>query len=114
MTIVHGKPRHPQSQGSVERANGDVKVMLQLWMSDNNTTHWVLGLRFVQITKSNSYHSTIECSPYFATFGREMSNGLESTIIPKEILNKLLTEEELQSNLKQVSYYFFTYLVKLY
>jgi len=25
--IVHGKPRHPQSQGSVERANADVKDM---------------------------------------------------------------------------------------
>ena len=26
--IVHGKPRHPQSRGSVECANGDVTVML--------------------------------------------------------------------------------------
>ena len=68
MTIVHGKPRHPQSQGSVERANGDVKIMLQLWMTDNNTTKWSLGLKFVQMTKNNSYHSTIECSPYYATF----------------------------------------------
>ena len=25
--IVHGKPRHPQSQGSVERANYDIKDM---------------------------------------------------------------------------------------
>ncbi|CAF0824954.1 unnamed protein product [Brachionus calyciflorus] len=25
MVIVHGKPRHPQSQGSIERANADVK-----------------------------------------------------------------------------------------
>jgi IS30 family transposase len=24
--IVHGKPRHPQSQGSVERANADIKI----------------------------------------------------------------------------------------
>ncbi|XP_068247997.1 KRAB-A domain-containing protein 2-like [Palaemon carinicauda] len=29
LSIVHGKPRHPQSQGSVERANGDIKDMLQ-------------------------------------------------------------------------------------
>ena len=26
LKIVNGKPRHPQSQGSVERANKDVKV----------------------------------------------------------------------------------------
>ena len=25
LKIVHGRPRHPQSQGSVERSNGEVK-----------------------------------------------------------------------------------------
>jgi hypothetical protein len=25
LKVVHGRPRHPQSQGSVERANADVK-----------------------------------------------------------------------------------------
>jgi hypothetical protein len=28
MKFVHGRARHPQSQGSTERANGDIKVML--------------------------------------------------------------------------------------
>ena len=37
LTLVHGKPRHPQSQGSVERANGDIKDMLVAWMADNNS-----------------------------------------------------------------------------
>ncbi|XP_060845211.1 KRAB-A domain-containing protein 2-like [Rhopalosiphum padi] len=31
--IVHGKPRHSQSQGSVERANRDVQEMLAAWMN---------------------------------------------------------------------------------
>jgi len=35
--IVHGRPRHPQSQGSVERANQDVEIMLGQWMTDNKT-----------------------------------------------------------------------------
>ena len=26
--LVRARPRHPQSQGSVERANGDIKDML--------------------------------------------------------------------------------------
>jgi transposase InsO family protein len=43
MIIVHGRARHPQSQGSVERANGDVKKMLGLWMKDNNSKNWPLG-----------------------------------------------------------------------
>ena len=37
LTMVHGKPRHPQSQGSVEHANGDIKDMLAAWVTDNNT-----------------------------------------------------------------------------
>ena len=37
LKLVHGKPRHPQSQGSVERTNADIKDMLVAWMNDNNT-----------------------------------------------------------------------------
>jgi len=28
MNFVHGRGKHPQSQGSVERANSDIKKML--------------------------------------------------------------------------------------
>lgn len=51
LVMVHGKPRHPQSQGSVERANCDIKDMLVAWLSDNNTTDWTVGLKFVQFHK---------------------------------------------------------------
>jgi len=32
LKIVHGKPRHSQSQGSVERANQDIENMLATWL----------------------------------------------------------------------------------
>ena len=48
LVMVHCKPRHPQSQGSVERANSDIKDILVAWMSDNNTQDWSIGLKFVQ------------------------------------------------------------------
>jgi len=38
--FVHGKPRHFQSQGSVERSNQDVRDMPVTLMSDNNTKTW--------------------------------------------------------------------------
>ena len=38
LVIVHGKPRHPQSQASVERSNSDIHDMVVSWMRDNNTT----------------------------------------------------------------------------
>ncbi|XP_041378019.1 KRAB-A domain-containing protein 2-like [Gigantopelta aegis] len=40
LVIVHRKPRHPQSQGSVERENSDIKDMLVAWMSENDTRDW--------------------------------------------------------------------------
>ncbi|XP_046684717.1 KRAB-A domain-containing protein 2-like, partial [Homalodisca vitripennis] len=47
--LVHGKPRHSQSQGSVvERANQDVRDSLVAWMTDNNTSGWANGLRIIQ------------------------------------------------------------------
>ena len=35
LSIVHGRPRHPESQGSVERSNGEVKKKLGSWIRDN-------------------------------------------------------------------------------
>ena len=46
-TLVHGKPRHSQSQGSVERGNADIKDMLIIWMHENNNKKWSIGLKFV-------------------------------------------------------------------
>ena len=34
--IDHGKPRHPQSQGSVERVNREIKIVLGSLMRKNN------------------------------------------------------------------------------
>ena len=38
--IVHGKPRHSQSQGSVERASADIKDMTVTWMRENSCKDW--------------------------------------------------------------------------
>jgi transposase InsO family protein len=40
LVIVHGRPRHPQSQGCVERANTEIKEMIISWMNDKDTTQW--------------------------------------------------------------------------
>lgn len=37
--IINGRSRHPESQGSVERANQDVEAMLRSWLIDNKTTN---------------------------------------------------------------------------
>lgn len=71
LLMVHGKPRHPESQGSVERLNCEIKDMLTAWLGDNDSTDWPTELRFVQFQKNNSYHSGIKQSPFKALFGRD-------------------------------------------
>jgi hypothetical protein len=44
--IVNNSPRHPQSQGSVERANADVEKMLGKWMTDHKTKGWSVEIHF--------------------------------------------------------------------
>lgn len=60
LKIVHGKPRHSQSQGSVERANQDIQNMLITWMQTNSVKSWKEGLRFVQLMKNKALHSGIQ------------------------------------------------------
>ena len=63
MKLVHGTSRHPQSQGSGERANGDIKDTLVAWLSDNNSKDWTTGIKFVQFHKNSAHHAGIKCSP---------------------------------------------------
>ena len=40
LQLVTGRPRHPQSQGAVERLNGVIQDKLRIWMSENKSTRW--------------------------------------------------------------------------
>ena len=93
--IVRGKPRHSQSQGSVERANQDVENILACWLKDNNTKKWAEGLHHVQWAKNNRYHSGINRTPYSAMFSQNHGRGIKSLNLPDEIMKDLETEDDL-------------------
>ncbi|XP_068245435.1 KRAB-A domain-containing protein 2-like [Palaemon carinicauda] len=95
LVVVHRKPRHPQSHGSVERANGDIKDMLVAWMGDNDTNDWSIGIKFVQFQKNSSFHSGIGRAPYTAMFGCDAKVGLATYSIPQEIIQRMQTEDYL-------------------
>ncbi|XP_060845125.1 KRAB-A domain-containing protein 2-like [Rhopalosiphum padi] len=93
--IVHGRPRHPQSQGSIERSNQDIENMLRAWVVDNNSKKWSIGLEFVQFQKNCSHHRVINRSPHKALFGSDPKIGLTTSKLPSEVLQKISTEEDL-------------------
>lgn len=101
LKIVHGKPRHSQSQGSVERANQDIQNMLMTWMDDENCRRWSEGLRFVQLMKNRAYHDGIKRAPYAAMFGHDIKVGLSTSAFPKETIENIRTEEELEKVVRE-------------
>ncbi|KAL4153512.1 hypothetical protein QTP88_001345 [Uroleucon formosanum] len=102
LKIVHGKPRHSQSQGSVERANQDVENMLGTWLQDNKTKKWSEGIKFIQFMKNRAYHHGIKSSPYEAMFGSMAKIGLNNCILPMHVVAKLKTEEDLEKALNTI------------
>jgi len=87
------KPRHSQSQGSVERSNKDVRDMLIAWMSDNNTKTWSEGLRFIQSKKHRAVHSGIKTSPYEAMFGMAQRIRFGYSLLTEDMYSSIETEK---------------------
>ena len=100
LKIIHGKPRHSQSQGSVERSNRDIGEMVRAWMVDNETKNWSQGLRFCQFQKNTSLHSAIKQSPFEAMFGHVAKIGLSSSNLPNSVIESINSEEDLLQILK--------------
>ncbi|XP_066964305.1 uncharacterized protein [Macrobrachium rosenbergii] len=95
---VNGRPRHPQSQGSIERGNGDMKLKLMEWIRDNNCAKWSYGVRFVQWAMNSSYHEAIKMTSYQALTGNKPRCGLKSNL-PDAFISKILSgieEEQLE------------------
>ena len=97
LKLVHGKTRYSQSQGSVERANQDVQNMMMTWMQTNESAHWAESLKFIQFMKNRCFHQGIQQSPYEALFGCKAKVGLNTSNLPRETLDNLVTEEDLEN-----------------
>ncbi|GFT20915.1 KRAB-A domain-containing protein 2 [Trichonephila clavipes] len=74
--IVHRKPRHSQTQGSVERVNQDIENMLTALMNDSDTCKWSEGLPFVQFSKNTTYNEGICQRPNEAMLAVKAKRGV--------------------------------------
>ncbi|KRZ61241.1 KRAB-A domain-containing protein 2 [Trichinella nativa] len=94
--FINGRPRHPQSQGEVEGLNGVIKEKLAIWMRDNNSDRWSLGLKFIQWQINISVDATTKQSPYLLMFGQEPRVGIDADLMPKSLLlSAPIMEEDL-------------------
>ena len=67
--IINGRPRHPQSQGSVERGNGILERKLSALMEQDSSIEWVIALRLVLWGMNNSICQVTGKTPYELVYG---------------------------------------------
>jgi hypothetical protein len=59
--LVHGRARHSQSQGSVERLNQVVQRRLSAWMKDTGNKQWAsVGIKVVQWGVNTSFTKSVK------------------------------------------------------
>ena len=96
--IVRGRPRHPQSQGAVERGNGPFKDALQKWRQEHPNDSWALiGIFVVQDglnkkpCRNKGNHSAYE--PFFG----KLKKNSARCILDQSLIDMCQTEDGLQA-----------------
>ncbi len=91
--IVKGHPRHPQSQGCVERGNGPFKEALDVWISQNPSVSWAEVRAYVVNAQINdrSLRQKGGKSPYEIYYGKQTTSSMNS-ILTMEITMQAKTE----------------------
>ena len=79
--IVHGRPRHPQSQGQIERANQTIKRFLGKELHERQSHRWIDIIDDINHTYNITIHRATKQSPFLLFHGQ---NGFN---IPKHIEN---------------------------
>jgi hypothetical protein len=70
--IINGRPRHPQSQGLVEKANGTFKDKLRKWSLSSGSVSWTRAIPEICMSMNKQRHSTTKVSPYEIVFKQKM------------------------------------------
>ena len=73
--IINGRPRHPQSQGLIEQANGTVETMLRVMRSDEGDSFdWPGAIPHIMYSINTTIQHAIKMSPYEAVYGKKPNN----------------------------------------
>ena len=68
--VINGRPRHPQCQGMMERANGVLKEKIAAWRCDHQSASWVSSLPEVIAGMNAQCSSVTGKSAYEVVFGQ--------------------------------------------
>ncbi|KAD4179592.1 hypothetical protein E3N88_28183 [Mikania micrantha] len=84
---------HPQTDGQTERTNQTLEDMLRSCVIDFGGS-WDIHLPLVEFSYNNSYHTSIQCAPFEALYGRKCRSPIcwsevgENQIIGPEFIQE--------------------------
>lgn len=91
--FIHGRVRHPQSQGTVERFNQTITKRIAQMLDNGDKKNWASVLRKATFEYNDQWHRAINTSPFLAFKGRHgkirQIGKLESTEGIIELPSKL-------------------------
>ena len=99
LLIIHGSPRRPQTQGCVERGNGDLQVKLGKWLDEHGGT-WSSALQYVTHAINISTSATTKATPYEVVFGQRPRKDF---FVLQELANQGQLHEDHQLQLHEPS-----------
>lgn len=107
ITIIHGRPRHPQSQGQVERVNQTVKRFIAKKLYGTSSNRWIDVHDEAIYGYNTTVHRATSKSPFLLFHGCLGYNRPTSNLILTEDLNGLnntTNENIINNNDDEISY----------
>jgi hypothetical protein len=99
--IVRGRPRHPRSQGLIERSNEVFKSKLASFLEENPSMGWAKAHMFVTAQMNRQPHSgRANLAPFEIVFGTQPAVNLKMLHLPDSLIRIINTESQLMKFLE--------------
>ena len=102
--LVHGRARHSESQGGVERLNQTAQRRLAAWRRDNPKASWArVGVNVVMWGLNSTHTKSINMVPYEYVFGQRPMCGISDLPLSPAFIAQLQTEQDVEDAVAKVS-----------
>jgi hypothetical protein len=99
--MIRGMPCYSETNGGVERSNWLVENKIGLWMRENKSQHWSVGLPLVQWEMNTQTHRGIGGKiPYCLFTGQNPCVDVSSLPTDPKLIEKLNTEAQVSALLE--------------